>query len=331
MEGADEAEEFPPSLVNIVEQRELKWIFVGGKGGVGKTTTSCCLAIELAKHRENVLLISTDPAHNLSDAFTQRFSKTPLLVDGFENLYAMEIDPSADEDAEDWSDVMGSNSEEKKMLSGLAGAMPGIDEAMSFSNLMKLVQSMEFEVVVFDTAPTGHTLRFLQLPQTLLKSVGSLFGGSMGGLLSQMMGMMGGADTDARLSQTQEVIQKISEQFQDARLTTFVAVTLAEFLPLYETERLLQELARLNMDCRNLVVNQILSAEEAASCRHCRLRSDLQQRYLQHVDELYGGLYHITPLPAEVVELRGPEALKTFSPKLMQDFTAELVVGKKGE
>merc|ERR1711991_543334 len=172
--------------------------------------------------------------------------------------YAMEIDPSADEDAEDWSDVMGSNSEEKKMLSGLAGAMPGIDEAMSFSNLMKLVQSMEFEVVVFDTAPTGHTLRFLQLPQTLLKSVGSLFGGSMGGLLSQMMGMMGGADTDARLSQTQEVIQKISEQFQDARLTTFVAVTLAEFLPLYETERLLQELARLNMDCRNLVVNQIL-------------------------------------------------------------------------
>jgi arsenite-transporting ATPase len=133
-----EGELLAGSLQNLTEQDTLQWIFVGGKGGVGKTTISSCLAIQLSKKRESVLIISTDPAHNLSDAFAQKFSKDPTLVEGYENLFAMEIDPTMESD-DFFGGMVGGNSTVKNLMKEIGGSLPGIDEISSFLEIMKYV------------------------------------------------------------------------------------------------------------------------------------------------------------------------------------------------
>ncbi|KAL3618692.1 ATPase get3a [Castilleja foliolosa] len=317
-------DELPEGTVqNILEQDSLKWIFVGGKGGVGKTTCSSILSILLARVRQSVLIISTDPAHNLSDAFQQKFTKAPTLVNGFSNLYAMEVDPNVEH--EDGADGF---------VSELANSIPGIDEAMSFAEMLKLVQTMDYSVIVFDTAPTGHTLRLLQFPSTLEKGLAKVMSlkNRFGGLLSQMTSLLGVGDEFAqenileKLDGLKDVIQQVNQQFKDPDLTTFVCVCIPEFLSLYETERLVQELTKFEIDTHNIIINQVIYDEEVVESKLLKARMRMQQKYLDQFYMLYDD-FNITKLPLLPQEVCGVEALKAFSGNFISPYQQSIKRG----
>ncbi|XP_009627347.1 ATPase GET3A [Nicotiana tabacum] len=320
------------TVKNVLDQDTLKWVFVGGKGGVGKTTCSSILGILLSQVRSSVLIISTDPAHNLSDAFQQRFTKAPTLVNGFTNLYAMEVDPTVENE-----DTIGSDGMDD-FLSDLANAIPGIDEAMSFAEMLKLVQTMDYSVIVFDTAPTGHTLRLLQFPSTLEKGLDKVLSlrNKFGGVISQMSRIFG-VDTEfgedailGKLEGMKDIIEQVNRQFKDPDLTTFVCVCIPEFLSLYETERLVQELTKFEIDTHNIIINQVLFDEEVVESKLLKARMRMQQKYLDQFYMLYDD-FNITKLPLLPQEVCGVEALKAFSHRFLTPYQPSLIRGSVEE
>jgi arsenite-transporting ATPase len=191
---------------------------------------------------------------------------------------------------------------------------------MSFAEMLKLVQTMDYSVIVFDTAPTGHTLRLLQFPSTLEKGLAKIMSlkSKFGGLLSQMTRLFGMDDEfgeDAilgRLEGMKDVIEKVNRQFKDPDLTTFVCVCIPEFLSLYETERLVQELTKFEIDTHNIIINQVLFDEEDVESRLLKARMMMQKKYLDQFYILYDD-FHITKLPLLPEEVTGVEALSAFS------------------
>lgn len=143
-------------------------------------------------------------------------------------------------------------------------SVPGIDEATSFGEVIKSLDEYNFDLIIFDTAPTGHTLRLLNFPTILEKGLLKLIElkDKFGGMMQNMQAMMGaGSAEDMQkklidsLDGMKSKIEEVNKQFKDADKTTFVAVCIPEFLSMYETERLAIELAKQEIDIHNIVIN----------------------------------------------------------------------------
>ncbi|CRG98944.1 arsenical pump-driving ATPase, putative [Plasmodium relictum] len=346
-------EEYDTNLSKLIENKTLNWIFVGGKGGVGKTTTSCSIAVQLAKRRESVLLLSTDPAHNTSDAFNQKFTNKPTLVKSFNNLYCMEIDTTFSENT---AFKLNKKDIFENIIPELLQSFPGIDEALCFAELMQSIKNMKYSVIVFDTAPTGHTLRLLAFPDLLKKALGYLINireklkGTLNVLKNLTNNEMELENLYEKINHLNAMSSSIQSNFQNPLKTTFVCVCIPEFLSVYETERLIQELTKKNISCYNIVVNQVvfplespiidvdecakllkqINNKEIEKCFNSLIiktkeledvyisRRKLQSKYLMQIKNLYGNDFNIVCMPQLKNEIRGLDNISSFSEMLLE-------------
>ncbi len=317
------------TIRDILYTDSIKFILSGGKGGVGKTSCAGALAILSAKHGYRTLVLSTDPAHSLSDSFDQDLSGGEIVpIEGIDNLWGLEIDSEKGmKDFQQNLEAGGAGAQMEiasQMLGDVSGmAPPGSDEAMAFGKMLEFLEDTTYDRVIFDTAPTGHTLKLLELPDLLDSWLGKML--TMRQRLSSMMsglkGMFGGGQQEEdssweMLQQTKDKIRAASDQLSDENITQFVVVLISEAMAVFETQRLLTSLNMWKIPAKHLVINQLVP--ENPECRFCNKRHKMQQSNLEDIRELYSDL-DLTTVPLFEGEIRGLEGLEKLGEILIRE------------
>lgn len=281
------------------DQRKTRFLFFSGKGGVGKTSMACATAVHLANEGKKTLIVTTDPASNLADVFEQEIGHREIPIGGVPGLWAMEIDP--DRATEEYRE---------RVIGPMRPVMPAeiirvieeqfrspcTTEIAAFDRFVDFMDDTAYDVVVFDTAPTGHTIRLLELPVDWSKHIEE--SATRGG--QTCMGPV-----EAIQSSKAKYDRAIS-LLRDGDRTAFVFVVLPEQTPIFEADRAMKELAGIGIRTTRLIVNGIIPPEEAANPLFSR-RREMQERYL-------GEIASIFPIPTKTMylmarEIRGAEIL----------------------
>ena len=267
--------------------------FFGGKGGVGKTTLAAAFATLLASRGEKTLLVSTDPAHSTSDILGMSLSGEPQHVEG--NLWAVEID--AQKDAEEYIEKIKVDAKESVSIEviptveqhlDLAKNSPGTEESALFDRFVDLIALSpgEYDRLVFDTAPTGHTLRLLTLPALLSAWAEGMVRQreKVAGMERMMRNLTG--DDDPGGDPILNRLRERRDKFHHARHrlledTTFYLVLIPERLPIEETERALKTLTNNDVRVGALIVNRVFP--DAADGDFMRSRLEQQSEYLAEI------------------------------------------------
>ena len=320
-----------------VEGRSI--LFVGGKGGVGKTTTASALALSMAEAGERVLLVSTDPAHSLADLFGVALGdRATEIVPG---LDALEIDP--DEEVERYLGRVKANMRRfvhPEMYAEIDRQMeltrhaPGAEEAALMDRMAALMEEgrTSHDRVVFDTAPTGHTLRLLSLPEIMAAWTDGLLrsrerSDALGKAVDRLkrrkeasgdeLAWFDDPDDepeDERAREIRAVLQERRRRFSAARrlmldpaVTAFVLVLIPEKLPILESEKALGALRRNKVPVAGVIVNRVLPDEPLGDFLESRRGQEAE--YLARVDRSFRDLPRVR-VPLLSKDVQGLEGLR---------------------
>ena len=330
-------------LKDAMAEKDQKFVIVGGKGGVGKTTTSASLALSLAEQGHTVLIVSTDPAHSLGDSICQDVSGgQPVLLEGTDlPVWAMEINPEETMDQlrgllkkVEESDVSDDKSGNPKIDFGnilqkiqdlkldelLEEPPPGTDEAIAVAKVVQFAEKPEFEKftrIVIDTAPTGHTLRLLTLPSFIALSIDKIL--KFRSVITQLVGQSKGDVAIEKLEELQRQMNDAEVLFRNNEKTEFVIVGIPTYLSIAESGRLVRALEEEEVFVRHIVVNQILnfgvSGENGDQIkRFVTSKMKDQQAALDRLrgDPATSGL-DVSEGPVINMEVRGVPALQYFA------------------
>ena len=326
------------SVAPTVGAETVEYVLYGGKGGVGKTTMAAATALASAIDGTETLVVSTDPAHSLADTFETDIPAQPGRIREDVPLYAVEIDPDAaleevglfDQDGGQmggFGDLMGEAGIDPMM----GGQMPGADEAAAMQLLLRYLDDERFERVVVDTAPTGHTLRLLELPDLLSTMVGRIvrFREKLGGMMDQLSGMFGDQEqpNEEEFDDLQELadrVERLAAILRDPTRTDFRIVTVPEEMAVLEATRLQDRLAEFDIPVGTVVVNRVMEPLSAVTdevdaehfvvpnlddCEFCKRRWSVQQGALQEAQQLFHG-HEVKRVPLFADEVRGERMLR---------------------
>jgi len=294
----------------------LKLILFVGKGGVGKTTLALSTGLGLAERGARTLVISTDPAHSISDSLGQKIGDRITEVKGVENLNALEVSAEnafsrfKTEYEEGIKKIFDTSTylDQEDIDSFLDLSIPGLDEVMGFKTIVDLIKEAKFDKYVVDTAPTGHALQLLSMPKLLDDwiKVFARLRWKYRCMVASFSGKYIPDEGDDFLLAMKKTVKRIGNLLRDDQYCEFIAVAIPEDMAILETERLVEDLSKFGIKVKRLIMNNVL---ESRDCSFCRERGKGQERHLKHIREKLANL-HTTVISLQPREVRGIDALR---------------------
>jgi arsenite-transporting ATPase len=286
-------------------------LMFGGKGGVGKTTCSATTALHYASLGRRTLIISSDLTPSLSDIFEMEIGPMEKPVRGAENLDALEIGP--DEVMKRWKKKFGPeiyeaasslvDMEYDELIDYVALA-PGIQEEFLLDYVLERVKDGSYDLIVWDTAPAGDTLRLLELPYKFiahLKTAPKVYMRARDALKLKKVPFLDLIESWKALA------EELTSFMRDPKNTEFVLVTIPEGLGVYQARRLVKEFQRFGLEIRYLLVNHVIQNPDSPFNRQ---RMEMQHKYIQMLHDEYGGGRKVIEVPLFPYEIKGVERLR---------------------